>query len=238
MKKILVLSILILITVFFIGKYLLNNLPIFRINKFVIEGNISVDSKSLIDSLMIFKNRRIDKVSNSDIIKVCNNFSRIKSVRIGRSLFGKITLKIEEEKDYFYIKGKNDNLIPFTKDRKKLKFDFLKSLPIFDFPYEYFSMTDSSAADSLIKKVFFIYGEIFSVNPKLGERISEFYIKKDKIFLVISTQTKGNYRVIWGDEKIEKMVNRIIFIEKNFRLDNKILDLRYSNQIIYKDGKI
>ena len=235
MKKTIALVSVGLVITFFTGYYMLNYLPIFTIGKFVIEKTKFLDSQTLVDSLEHFVGVPIHKVSNSDIREVANRFSRVKKIKIRRGILGTITLTVDEEIEDFYIKDRSSSFIPITKEKKVLDFDYLKDIPMIDIGFKKFSKSDSMA-NELVERVVELHSEIEKIDISFSERISEYYQKEGFLNIVITAPNETVYKVILGEGDVEQFVKRIFFIERNFNLQNKILDLRYSNQVIYRDG--
>lgn len=235
MKKTIALVSVGLVITFFTGYYMLNYLPIFTIGKFVIEKSEFLDSQTLADFLEHFVGMPIHKVSKSDIREIAKRFSRVKRIKIRRGILGTITLAVDEEIEDFYIKDRGSSFIPITKEKKVLDFDYLKDIPMIDIGFKKFSKSDSATTE-LVESVVELHSEIEKIDISFSERISEYYQKDGFLNIVITAPNDVAYRVVLGEGDVEQFVKRIFFIERNFNLQNKTLDLRYSNQVIYRDG--
>ena len=94
----LILILLILYLIVTAGYYFFT-MPIKRI---IVKGNDKIEEKQIIEEANINLKKSIFKTSNSSIRKNVESIDLVKSAKIHKSLFGTITIEIEENKILFY----------------------------------------------------------------------------------------------------------------------------------------
>jgi len=153
--------VLLLVIIVAIGTYFVLNI---RIKNICIEGNEQVKDIEIIEVAGIKEYPKIFRLSKRDLMDKISSLPLVKNVTIKRNIFGKITIKIEEEKILFYYKYKNkyitnngveldDNnyygypvLINFTPDTifnslldafDKIDYDIIKMINVIEYnPYK------------------------------------------------------------------------------------------------------
>ncbi len=162
--------------------------------------------------------------------------SKLKSARIYDCKMNKVlphSIRITPllRKDYFLLKTKN-YYTPLSKEKIVMEFQGYSPVPIIDLELPQYSLGDT-IRDPKIKQIYSLYQLILDNNPQFAEQISEFFYLGEKLYFLKSSP--ANYVCLGSDDILDK-IKKLKSLEKSIDLKNKMIDLSYKNQLIYKES--
>jgi len=194
--------------------------------------NIIVTKKPIFGGKLEFlKGKNIFSLPKGQILQILKN-DRITNISIKKKLPSTIIISFVEKKDIFFVR-KAELFLPIDKDKVILSFDGYKDIPIIDYQINNLGIGDT-IKNSFVDSVFSLYSKILEKNPSFAKKISEFFEQYDKIYFTKSNPI--NY-VCLGASGIEKNILRLESLEKNINLENRMIDLSFKNQLIYREAK-
>lgn len=209
------LFLLMLIIILLISFFIYTNIINTKIKNIYIVGNNYVSDIEIIRKAKLESYPKLLDISNNNIKSNIKDIELIKSVKVIKRLFGKITIKVEEYTPLFY-NSKNNKII--LDNAKEVEYNYINNLPILN--------TDNISDENLIKKLVKKFSDVDN-NIKL--RISEIKYDPNRVdderFLCIMND--GNY-VYVTLVKIDE-INYYLKILPTLEDKKGILNLDYGN---------
>ncbi len=181
-----------------------------RFNEFLGKNLFSVDKK------MVMSKLRSPRIADCQINKIWTD--EIQIVPLLRQ-------------DFFLLKTKN-YYTPLSKEKIVMEFQGYSPVPIIDLELPQYSLGDTICSPK-IDQIFSLYQKILQGDSQFASQISEFFYEQEKLYFLKSSPT--NF-VCLGSEDILGKIKRLKSLEKSIDLKNKMIDLSYKNQLIYKES--
>ncbi len=176
-----------------------------------------------------FLGKNIFSVSKQQILDKLNS-PRIYDCKLKKSFPNAIIVSPLYQEDYFLLKTKN-YYTPLSKNKVVMEFQNYSPVPIINLDIPYYSLGDT-IDNPQINEIYSLYNEILSKDPEFAKLISEFSYKNDKLYFLKSSPI--NY-VCLGPGDILGKINKLKSLEKSIDLKNKVIDLSFKKQLIYKE---
>ena len=223
--------------ILYLSRYLLMNFEFFNVKNIVVEGDSNLNNLEELAHGYIGQN--IFKIDKENVKLKYENIVRIEDVNIDKILPNKLKIKIKEKRGAFFIKTKEGHIFPITETKTVLDMnDFYpkEDLPIINTNILYDNIVISEKIKSkLVEKVFSLHDKICSELPLMERKISEYYLKNDKIYFV---EINSASHIYIGNKYIDDNIQKFKFYVENYGLPkNKIIDFRYRDHIVLKKYK-
>ncbi len=221
-KKLLVAPILLLIILL---SFLLISSTYFKITSIRITGQTQNDPR-----FSEFIGENLLSVNKQMIL------SKLKSTRIYDCQVNKVwpsSIRITPliRQDYFLLKTKN-YYTPLSKEKIVMEFQGYSPVPIIDLELPQYSLGDT-IQDDRIEQIYNLYQQILEKDPQFAKQISEFFYLQEKLYFLKSSP--ANY-ICLGSGDILNKIKKLKSLEKSIDLKDKMIDLTYKNQLIYKES--
>ncbi|MDP2172998.1 MAG: FtsQ-type POTRA domain-containing protein [Candidatus Cloacimonadaceae bacterium] len=215
------------------------NLPWIDLQEIKISGNSSISDSTIIAIINPYMDTNLLSIPSSEIEKKILRFARVKDVKIKKSLLHTLVCEIEERSGLLYLRSVEGDLFPIDKDAVVLEKPdniYREDLPIVA---TYLSNKQLTSGTKLqkpyLKRIIKIHQDICAQSPDFSPLISEYYFIDDTIYLV---DAKYGTRIIPCENNIAKQLQRYLFVQDNGNIDrNSLVDLRFDNQVVVKEGK-
>ncbi len=221
-KKYLLIS---LIALIFVGIFAFVGLSYFKISSIKLDGQTQSDPR-----FAEFLGKNLFGVSKQELLSKLNS-PRIMDCKISKTWPGTITISPILRKDFFLLKVKS-SYIPLSKEKIVMEFQGYSPVPIIDLDLSNYSVGDT-IKNQKIDQIYTQYEQILAGDPAFAEKISEFFYDGEKLYFLKSSPT--NF-VCLGEAKILDKIKKLKSLEKSIDLKNKMIDLSYKNQLIYKES--
>lgn len=231
-----VFAISLILAIFWGMRSIFTHMSFFQIDHISIKGNENLETEFLENLALDFMGLNLYATSKRDILKKYENIIRIKDISVTRIFPNKIKIKVIERTGKFFIKTIDGNIFPIDNDRIALDNDTFylnENLPII-------TVNDSSYTinvgheykDDFVEKVFAFCAEFQVQYPEFINNISELYEKNNEIYLV---EANTGYRIVFGEDELSDKIMKFKVLEQNRTFEqNKIIDLRYKNQLVIR----
>ncbi len=220
-KKLTLLAIIILLicgTIFFIQSSYFNVTSI-RLSK-------SEQSDPRFDG---FLGKNIFSISKEQILGELSS-PRIYDCKLKKTYPNTIVVTPLYLEDYFLLKTKN-YYTPLSKNKVVLEFQNYSPVPIINVNLPRYSLGDT-IDNPKIDEIYSLYAEILSNDPEFAKLISEFFYDNGKLYFIKSNPI--NY-ICLGSGDILSKIKKLKSLEKSIDLKNKMIDLSFKKQLIYKE---
>ncbi len=211
----------------------------FNLQKIVVTNNQSVPTEMIHDIVAKYLNMNLLSIPSKEIQKDILSISRVKSVRIRKSLLHTLRIEVQERSGFLYVKSLEGDLYPIDSDgvvMEKLSPYYNEDLPILNtfISAEHLEL-GSKLEKPYINKVLSIHKEIGNHVPEFLAQISEYFIVDDIVYII---DAKYGTRLIPSDDDLISQLNRYMFVQDNGNINrNTTIDLRFKNQVVVKAGK-
>ncbi len=219
---------------------LFTKLDIFKIKAVKICGNENLETDFLTNLCNDFINLNLYSISKKDVLKKYENIIRIEDIKVSRIFPNKLKIRINERKGEFFFRTKKGDIYPIDKNRLVLdneNFYDNENLPIIGtkIPDEEI-LIGKVIENEFIENIFLLKDEFAKVDPDFIDSISEFYIKRENLILV---NANIGYKIVLGNNEIEKKLKRLVFLEQNRKFEKgSTIDLRFTDQLVIRSEEI
>lgn len=216
--------------------YLLRSLSIFDVKKIEVSGNHAVGDSLIAKFTGKYVGQNLFSVPTHTLKKELTSLSRVKSVRIRKRLMHTLNVAITERQGILYIKTLEGDLFPVDESGIVLtRYGkvYIEDLPIMS---TYFSTAKLRPGIRLkgkdLDRVLTFHKKLMHDAADFVPRVSEYYVIDNTIYMI---DANTGMRIIPGDEDLQAQLRRYIFVLENGNIGNhKLLDLRYSKQVVVK----
>ncbi len=223
---------------FFIMQYVFRSIEFFTIDNVEITGYQNLGKDFYEDLAKEYFGMNLYSISKDEIAARYENIVRVRSVKVSRVLPNKLKIAIEERLAVLHVKTKDGTLFPV--DRELIVLDSEGSYMAEDTPIVSLDIPSGGVqlgerlGDEQLARIFALHNEIARLNPKIAERISEYYLKRGEVCMV---EASSGCLIYLGAGQLEEKLHRLEFFgdNKGF-MDNTVLDLRYKDQIVARTG--
>lgn len=217
---------------------LLMNVSWFDATDIQYSGNSSVPDSLIIPIIARFKGHNLLSIPKGDIREQLLAFARVNHVEIRKRLPHTLAITINERQGLLYIKSTEGDLYPIDADGLVLEqYDkvYREDLPIVATFLTNAQMKPGTVLSKpYLKKILTLHKQICASAPDFVANISEYYMI-DNIIHIIDTRT--GTRIIPSETDIAGQLKRYSFVHENGNIKpNSVIDLRFDNQVVVKDG--
>jgi len=219
---------------------LFTKLDVFKIKAVKIVGNENLETDFLINLCNDFININLYSISKKDVLKKYENIIRIEDIKVSRIFPNKLKIRIKERKGEFFFRTKKGIIYPI--DRNKLVLDNENFYDQEILPIISTKIPDKEVIigkvikNEFIENIFLLKDDFAKVDPDFINSISEFYLKGENLILV---NANTGYRIVLGQNEIEKKLKRLVFLEQNRKFDKgSTIDLRFTDQLVIRSEEI
>ncbi len=217
-------------------KAIITKWDLFTVKEIEIVGNENLETEFLRNLSQDCLNKNLYALTKAEIFQKYENIPRMKKIKISRILPDKLKIKIEEKVAKFYIRSKEGEICPISKEREILdnNFSYAEDLPIIttDISAKYLKI-GAKIDNPFVKKIFELEKIIRTHDEIFADQISEYVIKNNTLNLI---NANNGHRIIFGeDEEICYQLQKYRKIEDNRPYHTgQIIDLRFSDKLVIK----
>jgi len=219
---------------------LFSRLNIFKVKAVKIYGNENLETDFLTSLCNDFINLNLYSISKNDVLKKYENIIRIEDIKVSKIFPNKLKIRINERRGVFFFRTKNGDIYPIDKNRMILdnkNFYNNENLPIIATKISDKEVLIGEVIENeFIENIFSLRDEFAKVDPDFIDSISEFYLKGDNLILV---NINTGYKIVLGENEIEKKLRRLVFLEQNRKFEKgSTIDLRFTDQLVIRSEEI
>ncbi|NLO43807.1 MAG: FtsQ-type POTRA domain-containing protein [Candidatus Cloacimonetes bacterium] len=204
-----------------------------------IAGNLVVPDSLVYQTCSKHLGTNLFKVPTRELAAELNQFSRIKSVKVRRRIPATINLTITERKAFLYVKSFEGRLYPIDSEAIVMKsYSPIanEDIPIFSSYYTDEQLkpgTRLKKAD--LNKIIAVHKRVVHEASDYLPIISEYYLIDNTVYMV---DARYGTRIIPSEENMAIQLKRYQFVQDNGNISrNKVVDLRFENQVVVKGAE-
>ncbi len=219
--------------------YFMLHLPWLEVKHINITGNLVVPDSLIYETCNQHIGTNLFKVPTREIAAKLNDFSRIKSVKVRRRIPATIRLTINERKAFLYVKSYEGRLYPIDSEAIVMKsYSPIanEDIPIFSSYY-----TDEQLKSGVrlkkadLNKVIAMHKRVVQEASDYLPIISEYYLIDNTVYMI---DARYGTRIIPSEENMATQLKRYQFVQDNGNISrNKVVDLRFENQVVVKGAE-
>lgn len=216
--------------------YLARSLDILKVEKINISGNKATDTALIRKVTDKYIGVNLLAVSSSALKHELEKFSRVREVKIRKSLLHTLNVKLTERQGAIYLRSLEGDLYPVDEDAIILaRYDLIynEDLPVFS---THFTNAQFKAGRKIkspgINRVLQFHKQISHEAADFLPRISEYYLVDNTVYIIDAI---SGTRIIPPKVDLAAQLKRYLFVSENGNIGNhKLLDLRFDKQVVVK----
>ena len=216
--------------------YLLRSLDILKVDKILISGNKATDISLIRKVTDKYLGVNLLSVPSATLKHELLRFSRVKDVKIRKSLLHTLNVSLTERQGAVYLRTVEGDLYPIDDDAIVLaKYDqvYNEDLPVFSTHFKNAQLKAGGKVKSTaVGQVLRLHKRISHEAADFMPRVSEYYLVDSTVYIVDAIT---GTRIIPPKEDLAAQLKRYIFVSENGNIGNhKLLDLRFDKQVVVK----
>lgn len=220
------------------GYYILTTVPWFALKSIKIVGNVSVPDNLIQKICTPYMKANILSINKKELKSKISSISRISRVKVKRQLLHTLVLNITERKGCLYLRSLEGDLFPVDSEGivlDKYSNIYNENLPVLSILINNSALRPGKKLNnSSLARILSVNRYISKQAPEFLPNISEYYIVNNVVYIVDSRNGK---RLIPSLKNAEKQFKRYQFVLDNGDIaDNSVLDLRFNDQVVVKNG--
>lgn len=216
--------------------YLLRSLDVLRVEKILVSGNKATDISLIRKVTDKYLGVNLLAVPGSTLKQELLRFSRVKDVKIRKSLLHTLKVNITERQGAIYLRTVEGDLYPIDEDAVILaRYDqiYNEDLPVFS---SHFSNVQLKAGKKIkspgVSRVLQFHKQLSHEAADFLPRVSEYYLVDNTVYIIDAI---SGTRIIPPKEDLAAQLKRYLFVSENGNIGNhKLLDLRFDKQVVVK----
>lgn len=216
--------------------YLLRSLDILRVEKILITGNKATDISLIRKVTDNYLGVNLLAVPTAALKHDLLRFSRVKDVRIRKTLLHTLKVQLTERQGAIYLRTVEGDLYPVDEDCVILaRYDLIynEDLPVFS---THFSNAQLKAGKKIksagLSRVLQFHKQLSHEAADFLPRVSEYYLVDNTVYMIDAI---SGTRIIPPKVDLAAQIKRYLFVSENGNIGNhKLLDLRFDKQVVVK----